>query len=635
MGISIFNRHTDNAVFIPVASQTDGHDTNGYGTNGHDANDHDEAVKVPVLIIGGGPSGLLQAYLLSKLGVKALVVERYSERLGAPKAHALCPRSLEICRQFGLDVDHIRGLGTPRDDAYWVNFLTTLSGQVLGQLPYERMDKDVLDFTPEMIHNIPQPDFEEYLAEKLSDEDLVDIRKGVSFVSLTQTRDSVTTVVEERVTGQLYKVRSKYVIACDGAKSKVRDYVSIQSDGEDSYETMMTIHFSANLREVVGDRVGMLHWLFDPLASGFIIAYKLEGNAVLITNFDSDKYPVEAWNEQLCREVLKGAIGKDINPKVLSYRPWILSRKVAKTYHKGNVFLAGDAAHSFPPTGGLGLNSGLADVHNLAFKIEHALNNPTNTAILKSYTDERRHVAEVNSRQSVKNGQTIFGLLKALGTAGISNINEGRKNLLKTINDPEKMREVDAGVEDQREHFDNLNLHIGYVYGDTKIPVHASHFKPSFRPGARLPHAWLRGSLPSSVPHLIPVNLRYVKEFSAEDIKARRYSTLDLCAPNAWTLLLPAKDDKVHPAAAIITDSHRDTNFNTLTIGKDFDVATVTKGFDWLSESGLTQGHALLIRPDQHVFGSFGTEAEAKDLGQRFSNFLGDQLDHKAHKVKA
>lgn len=67
---------------------------------------------------------------------------------------------------------------------------------------------------------------------------------------------------------------------------------------------MMAVHFSANLREVVGDRVGMLHWLFDPMASGFMIAYDLSGNAVLISNFDSGKYPVESWNKDLCRQVL-------------------------------------------------------------------------------------------------------------------------------------------------------------------------------------------------------------------------------------------------------------------------------------------------------------------------------------------
>lgn len=83
--------------------------------------------------------------------VRSLIVERYPERLGAPKAHALSPRSLEICRQFGLDVEHIRQLGTNRADARWVNFLTDLSGEGVGRLPYERMDVGVLEETPEVV----------------------------------------------------------------------------------------------------------------------------------------------------------------------------------------------------------------------------------------------------------------------------------------------------------------------------------------------------------------------------------------------------------------------------------------------------------------------------------------------------
>jgi hypothetical protein len=82
--------------------------------------------------------------------VRSLVIEQYPERLGAPKAHALSPRSLEICRQFSLDVQRIRSLGTPRSDAYWVNFVTNLSGETVGVLPYERMDTGVLQATPEV-----------------------------------------------------------------------------------------------------------------------------------------------------------------------------------------------------------------------------------------------------------------------------------------------------------------------------------------------------------------------------------------------------------------------------------------------------------------------------------------------------
>lgn len=126
---------------------------------------------IPILIVGGGPSGLTMGYMLSQLGgmlhhspttsqfpeeasnnsihtVPSLIIERYPTRLDVPKAHALSPRSLELCRQFGLDVNEIRKLGTSREDGYWVNFITNLSGKLVGRLPYERMDREVLDATP-------------------------------------------------------------------------------------------------------------------------------------------------------------------------------------------------------------------------------------------------------------------------------------------------------------------------------------------------------------------------------------------------------------------------------------------------------------------------------------------------------
>jgi 2-polyprenyl-6-methoxyphenol hydroxylase-like FAD-dependent oxidoreductase len=386
-----------------------------------------------------------------------LVVERYPQRLPVPKAHALSPRSLEICRQFGLDANKIRSLGTPRHDAYYVNFVTNLCGEQIGVLPYERMDSGVLEETPEMIHNIPQPMFEQYMSDFLEGNDMVEVRKGMSFVSLKQDGDKVVTIVEERATGRKETIVSRHVIACDGRRSPVRSFLKVESDGEDSYETMMTIHFNADLRPVVGDRIGMLHWIADPEVSGFIIAYDLSGNQVLICNFDSKKYPVEKWTEQHCRDVLNRAIGKEVKFDVLSFRPWILSRKVANQYRVGNVFLAGDAAHSFPPTGGLGLNSGLGDVHNLAYRIAAVHQGWGGESLLDSYESDRQMVANINSKQSVKNGRQIFALLKSLGTAGIEDPEKARENLYKTIHDPSKQDEIQAQIRAQTEHFDNVS----------------------------------------------------------------------------------------------------------------------------------------------------------------------------------
>ncbi|EXJ56965.1 hypothetical protein A1O7_07309 [Cladophialophora yegresii CBS 114405] len=442
-----------------------------------------------------------------------------------------------------------------------------------------------------MILNIPQPVFEEFVTDVLVKDPGVDLRKGVSFVSLEQDPEGVTTTVEEGATGLRFQIRSRYLIACDGARSRVRTILGIESDGEDSYETMMTIHFKADLRPIVGERVGMLHWIMDPLASGFIIAYELSGNAVLISNFNPNLHPVESWNQELCRKVVVSALGVDVPLDILSYRPWLLSRKVARSYRKGNVFLAGDAAHSFPPTGGLGLNSGLADAHNLAYKIAFVLKGQAEDSLLDTYETERRPVAIVNSMQSVKNGKQIFALLKTLGIG--EDVVTARRNLYANIKDPEKLKAIALGVEGQREHFDNLELHIGYVYGSNTVPPHASRYTPKFQVGARLPHAWVR--LPRSA--LKPVDVSYVEEFSPKDVELRQYSTLDLCAFDRFTLIGRFEVPGV----------------KTCVPRKDFDVVGEA-GQQWSKGAGLLDGGGLLVRPDQHILMLLDANTKVEDV---------------------
>lgn len=220
------------------------------------------------------------------------------------------------------------------------------------------MDVDVLQATPEMIHNIPQPAFESCIADLLANDPNTTIQKGLEFSCCKQDQEGVMSVLRERANGRRVTVRSKYVVACDGAKSTVRSALNIASSGEDSFETMMTIHFRADITQVLGDRVGMLFWMFDPAASGFIIGYDLKGELVLITNFDvsrfhmcrltedlaepfiqSTRWPVEKWTEQHAHDVVMATIGKQIPIEVLSFRPWVLSRKVAEIYQDGRVFL--------------------------------------------------------------------------------------------------------------------------------------------------------------------------------------------------------------------------------------------------------------------------------------------------------
>lgn len=134
-----------------------------------------------------------------------------------------------------------------------------------------------------------------------------------------------------------------------------------------------------------------------------------------------------------------------------------LRRILVDAFSSSSSFRAGDAAHSFPPTGGLGLNCGLADVHNLAYKIASVHRGVATPSILSTYTAERRGVADSYSKQSVKNGKEIFALLRSLKTAGVENVVQARRNMMAALADPAQRKQVEAGIEGQREHFDNVS----------------------------------------------------------------------------------------------------------------------------------------------------------------------------------
>ncbi|KAI5198036.1 hypothetical protein E4T39_07019 [Aureobasidium subglaciale] len=583
-----------------------------------------EGFDCPVLIVGAGPNGLLTAFILSELGVPSMIIERYNDRLAAPKAHELCPRSLEIFRHAGLDSNLIRRLGTCRDDAYWVNFLPKLTAGPIGKLPFERMDVDVLEHTPEMVHNIAQPTIEAMLQERLPDE--YDLRRNHSYVTSEEIDGVVHSTVEDRTSGSCYTIQSRFVIGCDGARSKVRNSLGIEMEGEDTYDTMMTIHFKAQLRPIVGKNLGMLNWVMDPEVSGFIIGYDLDEDQVLICNFDAQRLPSNLWTKEHAHKIVIAAIGKEIPVEVLSFRPWTFSRRVSKSYRAGNVFLVGDAAHCFPPTGGLGLNLGIGDVHNLAWKIAAVHHCWASESILDSFELERRPIAQIYSQQAMKYGGKIFRLLKTMGTTD-PDVEKSRRNLYRIVNDPDRREAIHNGIEEQREHFSNLDMHIGYVYGDWHSPEDASNYSPKFVPGIRLPHTWVKPIVISSWSLPAAIDVSYVKEFGKEEIDARRYSTLDLCARDAFTVFAysPKSCNFLEELDKSLASQSTGTvlPIKTVVVSEQLeDLKKTTEGRKWLHLSGLEKGRIIVIRPDQHILACIDEGASAADVAEEILQIL-------------
>jgi FAD binding domain len=288
----------------------------------------------------------------------------------------------------------------------------------------------------------------------------------------------------------------------------------------------------------------------------------------------------------------------------------------------------GDAAHSFPPTGGLGLNSGLGDAHNLAYKIAAVQSGWGAPSLLNTYQSDRQPVANVNSLQSVKNGKKIFGLLKALGTTA-SDITTARVNLYAAIRNPAQMKVIDAEIEAQREHFDNLELHIGYVYGSTEIPSNASNYTPKYIPGARLPHTWIQFSERSHIQHPPPVDVSYVAEFSDSDIQARQHSTLDLCAPDAFTLIVDGANSSNLERWKALAEQlkayawQKGIPINFRYSGVDFEVLPGAQGDAWAKGFGLEEGGGVLVRPDQHVLMVLGKDNSFQEVRRGLEAHLG------------
>src|SRR3546814_213180 len=140
----------------------------------------------PVLIVGAGPVGQLTALLLSRHGIASRLIDRRDRPSTAPKAHAVNPRTLEICESVGVPAARLREMGAPADDAGWVRFVGTLSGPDFGHLPYERQGEDALADTPFPLTNIAQPKFEAALAEAIARNPRIEMMRGFACTAIAE-----------------------------------------------------------------------------------------------------------------------------------------------------------------------------------------------------------------------------------------------------------------------------------------------------------------------------------------------------------------------------------------------------------------------------------------------------------------
>jgi 2-polyprenyl-6-methoxyphenol hydroxylase-like FAD-dependent oxidoreductase len=518
---------------------------------------------VPVLIVGGGPVGMMASILLARLGIDSRVVERRAGVQPAPAAHVVNARTFEICRAAGVDMDAVARACRPPADGGWVRWMTTLAGEELGALPFERQSDAELAVTPTPLRNLSQHRFEPILLDALRAAPRAAIAYGHEWRRAEQDPDGVTSEVFDGATGETYAVRSRWLLAADGAGSPVRKSLGITPVGSGRLQSFVMIHFEANLRRLVGARPGVLYWTTAPDATGTLVAHDIDATWVYMHPWDPDRESLADYSPAACAAIVRRALGTDAYPfTIRTVAPWTMTAQVVDRYRAGRVFLIGDAAHRFPPTGGLGLNTGVQDAHNLVWKIGAVAAGWASDALLDTYESERRPVAQTNADVSVRNAMKMMEVFQAV--VGLRDGSASRAALT-------------AAIAAQAEHFDMPGLQLGFTYdagavvpdGSTPPAVHdpVRTFVPNGRPGARLPHAWLAD--------------------------ADGASTLDRIAYDRVTLLVgPAGTPWIDALAA-----DELAPIATVMIGRD----VVDRDGGWLATLGIEADGALLVRPDQHV----------------------------------
>jgi 2,4-dichlorophenol 6-monooxygenase len=560
-----------------------------------DPNANGVDIEIPVLIVGAGPAGLTLALALARYGVPALTVEKHPSTAHTPRAHIINQRTVEIFRALGIS-KKFHEVAIPQSAMTNNLWYTTLAdpevarSETWGGGP-ERAGEYFLA-SPEPMANCAQTVLEPLLLAAARDAG-ADIEFQTEFVELRQDGEGVTSVIRERVSGETRRVRSRYVIGSDGARSRVLSEVGLTVQGPDDLGRAANIWFRADLSRFFEHRPGVLSWNVMPgpllpLRLGTLICHKRYTEFVLAFMFDPDETALVELTEDDLLQRIRAAVGEDIDAEILGLAGWQVRAQVADRYSSGNVLCMGDAVHRHPPTNGLGLNMSVADAHNLAWKLAFVLDGRAGERLLASYSDERQPVGAAGVKRAITSLREAAAVDAALGLEPNQSTEDGWK-ALNVLYEPgvageERRRALREAIELSNYQFNAHGIELGYVYTSDVIAQEATpapqperdpvlYYTPTTRPGARVPHARLERD-------------------------GQPLSSLDLVDPKGFTLLTGVGGHSWQTSAEQIAERVR-TPITVHVIGERGGLYDPYG--DWANRCEVDTTGAVLVRPDGHV----------------------------------
>lgn len=571
-----------------------------------------------VLIVGSGPAGGAAALALATYGIKTMMVNKYSWVANTPRAHITNQRTLEVLRDLGVESEAL-ALGTPQQLMGDTVLCTSLAGEEIGRIQTWGAGAEHLSeysgASPCPMIDLPQTYLEPILVTNAAKRG-ANCRFDTEFLSLEQDQHGVTATLRDRLRGEQYTVRAKYLIGADGARSLVAEQIGLPIGGRSGVGGSMNIVFTADLSHLVAHRPSVLYWSMRPgahmggIGMGLIRMVRPWNEWLLTWGYDINEPPPELDDAEAER-IVRDLIGDDtVSIRIDSTSLWTVNHSYATEYSAGRVFCAGDAVHRHPPSNGLGSNTSIQDSFNLAWKLAAVIKGQAAAGLLDSYTAERAPVGrQIVDRANLSRDQfaPIFAALGVDGGSDEAGIEAGLAACRAEDAEGAKRRDqLNAAIELKNYEFNAHGVELNQRYRSRAVLDEAGpeeqwprdrelFHQPSTRPGAKLPHAWLI------------------------DEEGRRVSTLDLVGSGVFTVVTGLSGRGWEQAATTV-QAELGVPLRTVCLGADGARDAYGR---WARLREIDEDGALLVRPDGYIaWRAVAGPPDARSATQQLSSAL-------------
>jgi len=536
--------------------------------------------KIRVGVVGAGPTGLMSAVLLLTRGVDVAIYDQDEIRKKLPKAHIVNSRAGELFRELGI-MKEMEALSAPPEKCQYVTWSESIAGVQYGAQPYNAPPHD---FSPSHMMNIAQNRLEEVLFERTR---ALGVRPLFNHKVISAAKADGRAAIEiEAPDGHILQETFDYVLVCDGASSNIRKRLGIEMIGPHSLARFVSCYFKADLARFLEDRPGPVRFITSPDITGCVVGFDLKTTWVFGMVYPAGHVPQD-YTPEIMREMVARAIGdRSVDFEITSIGDWNMSAQIAARFRDGPFFLLGDAAHRMSPAGGLGLNTGIQDAHNLAWKLSWVDRGIADDGLLDTYETERKPVSERNNEYSTQNAMGMFAIDAAIGAQSLAPVEPSRASKpLRGISElgiaPDspgrqaRLAAIQAAIDAFGAKYDIVNIEIGYDYcaqiEELSPAARAeARYRPSAQPGRLVPHVWIDEVRDISLQDAIDRNALTLFAVSEDGIATQQIRAL--CA-------------KAHLPLKVVAIGEWAPNVAAL----------------WRERTSTDEQGLVLVRPDGHV----------------------------------